>query len=269
MSDCYLYQSEIDGAAEGGELGRAARAHVAACRACGGELRARESLRALVRGLDRVEAPADFEFRLRARMAGGERAGGRRGPFRGLRLAYAFAPVAAAACFLVVSAALYYRQAARTGAVRPAASAVEPARGGAAAGVATGAEVEVARAPEGGDAPPVADKNDAAGNHAASPSKRAAVVTRQAASVASRGERSLRAARETRLYGVNTARVVRPQGVTFAVKTQSEPLRMILRDERGGGRVVPMRAVSFGSQELIARESTLRQKAGVGNEGVW
>jgi hypothetical protein len=53
------------------------------------------------------------------------------------------------------------------------------------------------------------------------------------------------------------------------LKTPSEPMRMVLRDERGAGRVVPMRAVSFGAQELIARENVSRQASVAENEGVW
>src|SRR5688500_12983854 len=111
MSDCKVYRREI---VEGfdGTMSRGARAHAEVCRDCGDELRGRESLRALVRGLAKVEAPSDFEFRLRARMAASGSTG-RRIPLGGLRLVYAFAPVAAAACFLVVSTALYLRQASR------------------------------------------------------------------------------------------------------------------------------------------------------------
>src|SRR5215211_5402707 len=112
MSECKVYRREI---VEGfdGTMSRGARAHAEVCRECGDELRGRESLRALVGGLVKVEAPSDFEFRLRARMAASG-ATGRRGALGGLRLVYAFAPVAAAACFLVVSTALYLRQASRT-----------------------------------------------------------------------------------------------------------------------------------------------------------
>src|SRR5689334_10091972 len=112
MSDCKAYRREIEEAAEGGSASAGLRAHAARCRACAEELRERESVRALVGGLGRVGAPADFEFRLRARMAAAK-AEGRGGRFGGARWLYGFAPVAVAACFVVVSATLYFRQAAR------------------------------------------------------------------------------------------------------------------------------------------------------------
>src|SRR5829696_4267627 len=122
MSECKVYRREIGGAADGGRVSTGARAHAAACRACGDELRVRESLRVLVGGLGKVEAPADFEFRLRARMAA-SKAGGGRGHFGGARWLYGFVTVAVAACFVVVSATLYFRQAApTTPAVAPAAA---------------------------------------------------------------------------------------------------------------------------------------------------
>ncbi|HEX8189157.1 MAG TPA: hypothetical protein VF586_12450, partial [Pyrinomonadaceae bacterium] len=113
MSECKAYRREIDGAADGRPLSAGARDHAAVCGACRDGLRERERLRALVVGLGKVEAPADFEFRLRARMAASKIDGGH-GRFSGARWLYGFAPVAVAACFVVVSATLYFRQAART-----------------------------------------------------------------------------------------------------------------------------------------------------------
>src|SRR5215204_4003685 len=100
MSECKAYRREIDEAAGGG-VSAGARAHATSCRVCGDELRVRESLRVLVGGLGKVEAPADFEFRLRARMAA-SKADGARGRFGGARWLYGFAPVAVAACFVFV-----------------------------------------------------------------------------------------------------------------------------------------------------------------------
>ncbi|HEX8284386.1 MAG TPA: hypothetical protein VF588_13565 [Pyrinomonadaceae bacterium] len=263
MADCKEYRHEIIEAFDGA-LSPVARAHADACRACGDELRGRESLRALVRGLGKVEAPADFEYRLRARMASNGN-GGRRLPLRGLRLVYAFAPVAAAACFLVVASALYLRQAATTtpaealvarvsqpernaGAERAAAT---PAVGAAAESKQTGGRaVEVAPAP-------------------AVFKARRAVHRPRAASLQSRDVAEISAERggqRSETLSLTAARVITGGGMTIPLQT---PLRVVLRDERGAGRVVPMRAVSFGSQEMVARESVSRQASAAENEGVW
>lgn len=266
MSDCKAYRHEIAEAFDGGALSRGASAHAASCRACGEDLRGREALRALVRGLGKVEAPADFEYRLRARMgAGGD--GGRRAPLRGLRLIYAFAPVAAAACFLAVSTALYLRQAAKTTPAEApsAAVSVPPSRNADAERAATnaGATGEVrelkqtaVRPSEVVSAPAVHKSRPAVHRRRA-----ASQPLREVAEGSQRSETlSLTAAR------VMTRVTSGGGGMTIALKT---PLHVVLREESGAGRVVPMRAVSFGSQELIARESVSRQASVAENEGVW
>lgn len=261
MSDCKAYRHEIVEAFDGGALSRGASAHAASCRACGEELRGRESLRALVRGLGKVEAPADFEYRLRARIAAGGD-GGRRAPLRGLRLIYAFAPVAAAACFLVVSTALYLRQAAKTTPAEATSAAVSapPSRNADAARAAmtAGTTGEVTESKQTGER--TSEVASAPTVHKSRPAvQRSRAASQPAREVADGSQRS-----ET--FVVTGARVINGSGMTIALKT---PLRVVLRDESGAGRVVPMRAVSFGSQELLARERVSRQASVADNEGVW
>lgn len=269
MSECKVYRREIVEGSDGDALSRGARAHAEACRACGDELRGRESLRALVRGLGKVEAPSDFEFRLRARMVSAGPAG-RRGPLKGLRLVYAFAPVAAAAAFLVVSASLYLRQAPQTTKTEPPSVAVTaPAR--------DGAEGRTAAAPQAGDVreskqmelPPVEVALGRTGAPARGAGRVSRAASRPSGGVASRAERRERVGQNTAVFSVGAAPVINGRGVTIALKTAAEPMQMILRDERGASRVVPMRSVSFGSQELIAREGVSRQAGAAENEGIW
>ena len=70
----------------------------------------------------------------------------------------------------------------------------------------------------------------------------------------------------TALFANEGARVISPP---FPVKASGEPLRVILRDERGAERVVPMRSVSFGSQDVLARGAATRPSATVDVGGVW
>src|SRR4051794_27356242 len=110
MSDCKVFRTQIEEAADGGALGRETASHVSTCAACGEELRVRASLRGLVRGLGRVDAPPDFEFRLRARMAASKPGGGR-GLFASWFPVGGLAWAAVAICVLSVTAAVYFRQA--------------------------------------------------------------------------------------------------------------------------------------------------------------
>ncbi|MBV8859922.1 MAG: hypothetical protein JOZ02_23525 [Acidobacteria bacterium] len=261
MSECKAYRREIEEAADGGGLSPGARAHLALCRACGDEARGRESLRALVGGLGKVEAPADFEFRLRARMAASKSNGG--GRFGG-RWLYGFAPVAVAACFVVISATLYFRQAART-APAPVVAA------------ATVRNAESGRAPSGNqeqnsrESKAANEKVDRevtaslAPPHIQKAVHRVSVRAVQAREVASKGERRADVAQNTAVFSYTGAQVIH----SIPVKASAEPLRVILRDESGAERVVPMRSVSFGSQDFLSRGAAPKPSAVTEVGGVW
>jgi hypothetical protein len=269
MTDCKAYLLEVGEAAEGGVLSRDARAHIESCRVCGDTLRERESLRRLVGSLRKVEAPADFEFRLRARMAATKSAG-RRGPFGGLRMLYAFAPVAAAACFLIISASLYLRTATRTSHVAaPSGAVVERTQ--------NSRDVQSPAAPV-----PVVSETHGLTSNSANGESHATIASRtQPVSHMTRGGvRALRealprsdgmraASSNTLVASLNSAQVINGRTWKISVGMPAEPLRMVVRDERGAERVVPMRTVSFGSQELIAREGARTRTAVAEDEGVW
>lgn len=262
MADCKAYREEIEELAGVGRLSPEARAHVNACEACRGLEQEHASLRRLVGGLGRVEAPADFEFRLRARLAA-SRAAARRNP---LRPVYGFASLAVAALFLFVSASLYVRQERQKvpDAAQPKASTADTSAGGDKSGgkaVARATEGNTTSAP--GPVPPAAR------------SERRKVRARTAAparawEVARRAPAGGAEAKNFLIADLKPARVIeRSPTLTIPLDTNAEPLRVVLRDERGATRVVPMRAVSFGSQELIAREGAGRRAPLTDKEGVW
>ena len=263
MAECNVYRREIVEAADGGPLSASARAHAALCRACGDELRVHESVRALVGGLGKVEAPADFEFRLRARMAAAKADEGR-GRIGG-RWLYGFAPVAVAACFLVVSATLYFRQ------VTPKPASAPPA-----AASATAPEVEPGRAAstnvQGRTTQSAVEEKDIAQATTAviAPHKirkasyKAGARASLSRVVASMGGQRAESSQNTLVSSVTGAQVIH-----LSVKTSAEPLRVIVRDESGAERVVPLRSVSFGSQDFLSREAALKQPGAANVGGVW
>ena len=262
MADCKAYREEIEELAGVGRLSLGARAHVNACEACRQLEQERASLRRLVAGLGRVEAPADFEFRLRARMAAA-RAAARRNP---LRPVYGFASLAVAALFLVLSASLYVRQERqrKPNNVQHKASTADTSAGGSKSGekgVARATEENRTNAP--GPVPP-----DVPGERRKVRSRTTAPA--RAGEVARRVPAGGTEAKNSLIADVRPARVIeRGPTVTIPLETSAEPLRVVLRDERGATRVVPMRAVSFGSQELIAREGAARRAPPTDKEGVW
>jgi hypothetical protein len=238
-----------------------ARAHAVHCRACGGALLERESLRALVGGLGRVEAPADFEFRLRARMAA-TKAGGGRGRFSGARWFYGFAPVAVAACFVVVSATLYFRQATRATKTDAPAVASSTARDAQTLppSSADKAQRESALTEDAGGQAVQVGQRDVASSETRKPTHRVIARAARARQVASKVEGPTDSAQNTTVFSSTGAQVIH---------LSPEPLRVILRDERGAERVVPMRSVSFGSQDFLSRGAATRPAANVEVGGVW
>jgi hypothetical protein len=279
MSDCKVFRTEINVAADGGALGRDAASHVESCAACGEELRGRAALRGLVRGLGRVEAPPDFEFRLRARMAASKPGGGR-GLFAGSFPVGGLAWAAVAVCILSVTAAVYFRQA-------------QPTSQGAQS------QGEVASVPQ-VQASPSATESNNKGEKPTTPTdagkvfvaggttmsaaqkfttpKRAASQPHERESVAhvSRGELTHGGAidADLRPAGVilpqlnnanSVASRVPAQGIQLG--TSAGTLRVVLRDERG--TLVPMRTVSFGSQEPLSRQTASGRLTSKDEEGVW
>jgi hypothetical protein len=279
MSDCKVFRTEIDVATDGGALGRDAATHAESCAACGEELRGRAALRGLVRGLGRVEAPPDFEFRLRARMAASKPGGGR-GLFAGSFPVGGLAWAAVAVCILSVTAAVYFRQAQPT--TRSAPNVGEVAS--VSQVNATPTNTESNNTGEKATTPTDAGKTFIAGGatvseiqRAATP-KRAASQPRERESVAHvlRGEltRGGSIDADLRPAGVilpqlnnvsSVASRVPAQGIQLG--TSAGTLRVVLRDERG--TLVPMRTVSFGSQEPLSRQTANGRLTSKDEEGVW
>jgi hypothetical protein len=285
MSDCKAFRTEIDEALSAAALGRDASAHASLCAACADALREREALRGLVRGLVRVEAPHDFEFRLRARMAATKPRGGLAlfGRLRSPGLAW----VAAAVCFLAVSATLYMRQSPKrvtAPVAEPASIAVAPRNADESKRVdaeASRPDAEASRRSDGVGSTLVAGRVDAptsthgkAAPHVAS-SKRDATQARWSDFIA-RGPRGDAPRPGSFDLASKSARVIkhlpetggvasRAQGIQLG--TSAGTLRVVLRDERGV--VVPMRRVSFGSQEALVRETASRREPASEEEGVW
>lgn len=282
MSDCKVFRAEIEEAADGGALGVGAGAHVKSCAACGEALRGREALRGLVRGLGRVEAPPDFEYRLRARMArskpgGGHGAFGRLFPVSGLAWA------AVAVCVLSLTAAVYFRQA------RPAGQSAQ--NGGQVAGVPqVNASPALSEAKNAGQNParqdeqagdrqtaavdlnvPVVKPRTSNVNRAAAHPRERELSTRDVRGGAAQGGTVDMAVRGAQIQlpvlnsGSNGASRVQAQGIQLG--TTAGTLRVALRDERGA--LVPMRSVSFGSQEPLSRQTAGGRVNTQDEEGVW
>lgn len=271
---CETHRAEIEESAAGSPQSHALREHLAACRPCEQFRRERASLRLLVGGLGKVTAPADFEFRLRARMASAE--GGAR---RAKRFRFGFVPglasVALAACFVSVSAWIYLKREAAPNRPEPPALA------------STAAPSPV---PESaltkGTAPVVVDEQPLKKESelAFSPPTRRDSRMRAASTFRARpeGKTTERAEREagSAVFDSQPAPILNASSskqtelaslptTTVAVRTSAVPLQVVLRDETGAVRVVPMRSVSFGSQGLVRQGRNTMPVSYTDKEGVW
>ncbi|HEY0079034.1 MAG TPA: hypothetical protein VGB73_10340 [Pyrinomonadaceae bacterium] len=281
---CKLYRIEIEEASRGAEPGVEARAHLRECAACRKFYEERQSLRNLLAGLGTVSAPADFEFRLRARMAAENGRGSSR-PVFWRRFAPGALSIALAACFaLTVAVALRFRL------FQPPANA--PAQS-----AASIAQVNLPPAP----APDaslraLSTEDDSARTKETFAATGDAVVKRNSMRASTRRVRFVRAPKDgTKMEqptqtngelntGFTAATVLRAgstessndvlkiERTAFAVpvNTSAEPMRLVLRDEQGMARVVAVKSVSFGGQQLVGRLGHTATTADVPlREGVW
>ncbi|HEY0004559.1 MAG TPA: hypothetical protein VGB17_07080 [Pyrinomonadaceae bacterium] len=270
---CRNIQREIEEAGPGQPLSQPALDHVEACRPCHLFLQEQLSLQNLIGSLETVSAPANFEFRLRARLATAEST--RRRRLLSLQSAPGTPAIAIAACFaLLVAAAVFFKQ------IQPDHSSLAPQ----AQALQTSPAVEsrtqtAARNSEAhtSDNPEQAlrqDQDDEAGPFA---------VHSSTAVDHSRGRsnRQARGEAERGLPSTTLAAVKRPSSIDFSGSSApaltlmvvqgpatSEPLKVSLDDGRGATRTVSVQPVTFGSHELIERSNLSRIPA-ADTKGIW
>ncbi len=93
--NCRNIRREIEEAGSAGFLSAAALSHLESCTACQTLSRQQTNLQTILSSLGTVEAPGDFDFRLRARLAGEKRLGALSLPFGNLSLGLRSTAVAA------------------------------------------------------------------------------------------------------------------------------------------------------------------------------
>jgi hypothetical protein len=261
MFNCKACRLEVEERGGRSPLGRGAESHLAACRDCRDFVRERAALRSLLAGLERVSAPDDFDVRLRARMAGRRDGGRSRFLFN-----FSFAPAIAVAASVVfvcaVAAALYVvrgrsdQQPVARRAEAPAAPAVAPSS---------------SPAPTAPEQNPRGDELVSLSVNEVKPPR----VPRAAAARASRVRESARRAQArpegglaSNIFSGGSAPVLEFP-IAVPAGGSADSMRVVMRDENGSARVVPVRSVSFGSQELIASGPAGRRTAVTSKEGVW
>jgi hypothetical protein len=272
--DCQAWRNEIEESAAGAALSGGALAHLSACARCRVTHDESEKLGRLLSDLERIGPPPDFDFRLRARMA---RRGGRGRPVFSRR-PYALGLAAAACLFAVCSLALLRAT------VPSPETPVDLQASGAATAEETAARLsgERERRPEHvtqtvtagapGGASAVASSTQARRRKPAAAPSAVRHTSGAAGGGRERGEAvfgSFSAPVRTASRASEESAAKQRLPLAIPVGNSDEPLRVLLRDESGAMRFVPTRSVSFGAQQIVARERGAQKVSYENQEGVW
>lgn len=265
-------------------------ADCAQCRGLGDELAA---LRGLVAGLARVDAPPDFEFRLRARIRAAESAPARSWS-QALRPRAAW--LAAAGCVALAAAlALQTRNSLTPNAP---ATAQPPAAARSGANPAAPEAVNLATRDSSGttatrdSSGEKADEIAGAQSSASRGGSNEAVVTRRgtraavAANVArtphGRAETAAQPGREgvapgndlstpteTNTLSMTGSPVIVSSAIPLPVSADERPLQVLFKDTQGAARVVNVNPITFGSNDPAARPANVTFTKAAKKQGVW
>lgn len=242
---CRQVRREIDELDISRQPGEGLTAHLASCSACAQFRLERANLRGLIGGLEPVAAPADFDMRLRARIAR-ERTGGERQPFL-TRLIGMPAIAAMAMVVLTVGAVVWIgqRDSKQSNQVASENSPAPLAGQGGGAGTAEQDQPAVATAPKSDE-----HKDLVADNKKGFASRRP-----------KSSPRSVRSAD----YGLASMQESVKASDSF-VNAPSKPVVVSLEDDRGTKRNIKLPPVSFGAQSLVDNRVPASY---MGNSRVW
>ena len=241
---CRSPRREIDQAEAGAQLSAQTTRHVASCADCEAFQRERERLRELLTSLEPVTAPADFDFRLRARMAAQTESVGPRPFFANFVLSTpAMAVAAVAVLALGLSIVWFQRQGANQSATVATNSSQRAGEG----------------SPKTGDQPSpsinqvgvTSSTTDTYATGAKNPDTPIYVV--RSGKPQFKGSGSSRPATLASDFNLGSAPSIRQgqNAIDLSVTAPVNPMVFSFQDDKGATRRVALPPVSFGSQRLL------------------
>jgi hypothetical protein len=241
--NCGNVRREIEEAPPGGFLSSTAAEHLSNCAECLTFRDEETKLRELMSGLGTVNAPDDFDFRLRARLAGEK--SGSVGRFQLTGLSFGVRSVALASMLLMFGATMLV------------VSLRSSRESSSSAGLQTptpASNTTVETASPGGQSSVAEVKPDAAASTIATADVRPAVRSSAIAS----GRNTART--RTRDSGARQATVLNSdlnaRASDFQIQGSRQPLKMSLDDGRGSSRTISLPSVSFGSQRVLSQNTS-------------
>jgi hypothetical protein len=244
--NCQNVRREVDETAPSDFLSAFARRHMSACRECRAFSEEHQKLQEILSSLGTIEAPGDFDFRLRARLAG-EKAGNNHFPLAFANLSFGFRAAVVATLLVVFGSVAFFNfkpssnnslvsNNASPATKTAAAEAPQPA----AAAPDSRAVVAVDRTPVAADEGNVVPRRQ---------------VTRKFSALASAGNTPRPGIRE---MGSSPAKSIKASELNarvadYAIESSSQPMKVSLDNGRGSSRTISLPPVSFGSQRVMAQ----------------
>ena len=249
--NCQSIRREIEEAGSAGFLSAAALSHLESCAACQTLSRQQTNLQAILSGLGTVEAPGDFDFRLRARLAGEKRMGALSLPFGNFSLGLRSTTVAA--ILLLIGSAIL----------------VLALRSNPNTSVARGTQVSqpVMPEPTGGNPTPVnggietgsgvakvpIEQNQSPVQHTPKgPGMRREVASNRSGNrfgARDMGQTGAQVFTRDQLAGTYPT-------AAFPIDASYQSLKVSLDDSRGASRTISLPSVSFGSQRTLSQSAS-------------
>jgi len=251
--NCENIRREIEEAGSAGFLSAAARSHLEDCAACQTLSRQQTNLQAILSGLGTVEAPGDFDFRLRARLAAEKRMGAFSLSFG--NLSFGLRSTAVAAILLLLGSAVLFvalksntnTEVARGDKVAP--KPITPPESPAVNG--PGSTETGRKSPS--DEPKATDQNQLAVRHTPRDSgmRRAVAGIQRGNRFGTRDESQTGAQIITRDQLAGTYPTA-----AFPINASYQSLKVSVDDSRGTSRTISLPSVSFGSQRTLSQTSS-------------
>ena len=253
--NCRNIRREIEEAGSAGFLSAAALSHLESCTACQTLSRQQTNLQTILSSLGTVEAPGDFDFRLRARLAGEKRLGALSLPFGNLSLGLRSTAVAAivAAAWLGCLIRSFKVQPERSACggnkvistpVSPERAAVNPPGGTGSNEVAKGTTVGQPKAIEHNQ---VAERRTPKGSGMGT----AVATVRNGSRFGTRDLSQTGAPVLTRDQLAGTYPTA-----AFPINASYQSLKVSVDDSRGASRTISLPSVSFGSQKTLSQTAS-------------
>ncbi|MCA1631073.1 MAG: hypothetical protein LC785_11230 [Acidobacteria bacterium] len=265
--NCQKFRTEIEELGRGAALPAQAETHAAGCDSCRSFRAEGERLRALVGGLARLEAPGDFEFRLRARIARSEGAGDRPASWRGFVPGAAWLTVAGC-LVLALGVFVSFRQG-RTPSpqAQPAIDQIAGTKDTTPANDRQPAVTPVIdELPTASGEVKTNTSPSRVGRRVLAPRRGKFVLPREAARELA-SLQNVEAASETHVLDSQGMKIYVGSPIALPVSTQEAPLEALFKDTNGATRSVSVNAVTFGARGLPSRRAPVRNASYT--QGVW